>query len=122
MAKLICSDDNQNPASRVSLELDLGETFSGKNFENQSTKELWRRFTVKLQRGEQELCFDTNNKVASEVKGLFCVNISPANEIEQLCENLQKFLDNENHKLFVFENIRFYEQEEKNDLEFARVL
>ncbi|WP_440909939.1 phosphoglycerate kinase [Candidatus Pelagibacter sp.] len=32
------------------------------------------------------------------------------------------FKNNDDDKLFVFENIRFYEQEEKNDSEFARVL
>lgn len=105
MAKLVCSDDNKNPASEVSFSLNLGEKFHGKNLKNEPINELWQRFNIELKSGLKTINFDTDAKKAAEVKGLFCLNISPVNEIKQLCNNLEEFLSNESQEKLVFETI-----------------
>lgn len=105
MAKLVSSDDNKDPASEVSFDLVLGEKFRGKSFKNESRLELWQRFNVKLKSGLTSVDFETDTKEAFEIKGLFCLNISPVNEIKQLCANLEGFLNNESQDKLVFETI-----------------
>ena len=39
------------------------------------------------------------------MKGLFCLNLSPTNEIKQLRENIEKFLDDDSQDKLVFETI-----------------
>ena len=105
MAQLICSDDNKNPKSELSFKLNLGEKFNGKNFKDESTKELWLRYSIELNSGSKTIKFNTDDKEASETKGLFCLNLSPVNEIEELITNLEKFLNNSSQEKFVFEAI-----------------
>ena len=62
MAQLICSDDNKNPKSELSFKLNLGEKFNGKNFKDESTKELWLRYSIELKNGSQIIKFDTDKK------------------------------------------------------------
>ncbi|NQY79437.1 MAG: hypothetical protein HRT47_03895 [Candidatus Caenarcaniphilales bacterium] len=105
MAKLVCSDDNKDPSSEVSFSLNLGEKFHGKNFKDESINELWQRFSLEFKSGLKTVSFNTDAKEASEVKGLFCLNLSPTNEIKQLRENIEKFLDDDSQDKLVFETI-----------------
>jgi len=111
MPKLSCTNDNNSPDTEVFFELNLKEKFTVNPFLETDFKkanhelkqdQIWQRYEIKLKAAENELYFNSNDKAANEVKGLFCFNLSPHNEIKQLSSDLENFLDND-EKEFIFE-------------------
>ena len=102
MPILTCSDDNNSNDSKVFFELDLKNTFTIKDTCHKEEEQSWQSYELKLHSGTKTLVFNSSDKNPNEVKGLFCFNIKPINELKNLSENLKSFLENEEEH-FVFE-------------------
>ena len=111
MPKLSCTNDNNSIETEVFFELNLKEKFTVNPFLSEDFKraeselkedQVWQRYEIKLKAAQNEIVFNSNDKAANEVKGLFCFNLNPHNEIQQLITDLESFLEN-SEKEFIFE-------------------
>jgi hypothetical protein len=92
MPTLHCTNDNNDPNSKVSLEFNLLETIT-------IDKASWLNYEIIFRIGQEAYKFSSKNRKAITALGTvgeigkFALSIAPYNELESFTKGLQSFLD-----------------------------